>query len=67
MGMTAFYGDFDRDASESESLHTIAVALQQGINFLDTAWVYQVLVSHAYALTSRISIVFIGFFYSRLL
>ncbi|RYH13026.1 hypothetical protein EON65_36660, partial [archaeon] len=42
MGMTAFYGDFDRDAQEAESLKTIGRALELGINFLDTAWIYQV-------------------------
>mmetsp|Transcript_30269 Transcript_30269/g.33004 ORF Transcript_30269/g.33004 Transcript_30269/m.33004 type:complete len:342 (-) Transcript_30269:94-1119(-) len=41
MGMTAFYGDFDRAAQEPESLRTIARALELGINFLDTAWIYQ--------------------------
>lgn len=41
MGMTAFYGDFDRATQEPESLKTIARALELGINFLDTAWVYQ--------------------------
>jgi aryl-alcohol dehydrogenase-like predicted oxidoreductase len=40
--MTAFYGDFDRDAQEAESLKTIATALDLGINLLDTAWIYQV-------------------------
>lgn len=41
-GMTAFYGNFDRDAQEEESLKTIATALDLGINLLDTAWIYQV-------------------------
>jgi predicted oxidoreductase len=40
--MTAFYGNFDRDAQEAESLKTIATALELGINLLDTAWIYQV-------------------------
>ena len=40
--MTAFYGDFDRDAQETESLKTIATALELGVNMLDTAWIYQV-------------------------
>lgn len=40
--MTAFYGGFDRAAQEGESLRTIAKAVEMGINFLDTAWVYQV-------------------------
>jgi predicted aminopeptidase len=43
MGMTAFYGNFDRAAAEEESLRTIARALELGINFLDTAWIYQVI------------------------
>jgi len=41
MGMTAFYGGFDRAAAEEESLRTIARGLELGINFLDTAWIYQ--------------------------
>lgn len=41
MGMTAAYGEFDRDAQESESLRTIAKALELGVNFIDTAWIYQ--------------------------
>jgi aryl-alcohol dehydrogenase-like predicted oxidoreductase len=41
MGMTAFYGDFDRGAAEDENLATIAKALELGINFFDTAWIYQ--------------------------
>ena len=41
--MTAFYGDFDRDAQEAESLKTIATALELGVNMLDTAWIYQVM------------------------
>lgn len=41
MGMTAFYGDFDPVAAEPESLKTIGKALELGINFLDTAWIYQ--------------------------
>ena len=41
MGMTAFYGDFDRASSEEESLRTIEVALDRGVNFFDTAWIYQ--------------------------
>lgn len=39
--MTAFYGDFDRAAHEEESLRTIGKALELGVNFLDTAWIYQ--------------------------
>ena len=35
-------GAFDREASEAESLRTIAKGLELGINFLDTAWIYQV-------------------------
>ena len=41
--MTAFYGSFDRSVQEPESLRTIAKALELGINFLDTAWIYQVI------------------------
>lgn len=40
--MTAFYGGFDRAAHEEESLRTIEKGLELGINFLDTAWCYQV-------------------------
>lgn len=43
--MTAFYGGFDRAAHEEESLRTIAKGLELGINFLDTAWVYQVILN----------------------
>lgn len=39
--MTAFYGSFDREAQEPESLRTIAKAVELGITFLDTAWIYQ--------------------------
>jgi aryl-alcohol dehydrogenase-like predicted oxidoreductase len=41
MGMTAFYGGFDRTAAEEESLATITKALELGLNFFDTAWIYQ--------------------------
>jgi aryl-alcohol dehydrogenase-like predicted oxidoreductase len=41
MGMTAMYGSFDREASEPESLRTIARALELGVNFFDTAYCYQ--------------------------
>ncbi|KAH9181031.1 hypothetical protein AeNC1_016991, partial [Aphanomyces euteiches] len=41
MGMTAYYGNFDRAAHEEESLRTISKALELGINMLDTAWIYQ--------------------------
>ncbi|CAK4694828.1 hypothetical protein LEN26_000710 [Aphanomyces euteiches] len=41
MGMTAFYGNFDRAAQEEESLRTIAKGLEVGVNMLDTAWMYQ--------------------------
>ncbi|KAG9405645.1 hypothetical protein AC1031_003552 [Aphanomyces cochlioides] len=41
MGMTAYYGNFDRAAQEEESLRTISKALELGINMLDTAWIYQ--------------------------
>lgn len=39
MGMTAFYKA--DDVSEEEKIKTIGKALEVGINFLDTAWVYQ--------------------------
>jgi aryl-alcohol dehydrogenase-like predicted oxidoreductase len=35
MGMSEFYGDSD----DSVSLHTLARALELGVNFFDTAWV----------------------------
>ena len=41
MGMTAFYGDFNRAEHEGKSLQTIAKALELGLNFFDTAWIYQ--------------------------
>ena len=41
MGMTAFYGDFNRAEHEEKSLQTIAKALELGLNFFDTAWIYQ--------------------------
>jgi aryl-alcohol dehydrogenase-like predicted oxidoreductase len=41
MGMTAFYGAFDREAQEEVSLKTIAKALEIGVNLFDTAWIYQ--------------------------
>jgi hypothetical protein len=53
-GMTAFYGNFDRDAQEAESLKTIATALELGINLLDTAWIYQVCCCIANAATSKL-------------
>jgi aryl-alcohol dehydrogenase-like predicted oxidoreductase len=37
-----FSGDFDPELQEAESLATIARGLALGINFLDTAWIYQV-------------------------
>ena len=39
MGMTAFYKA--NDVSEEEKIKTIGKALEMGINFLDTAWIYQ--------------------------
>lgn len=39
--MTAFYGTFDRKAAEEDNIATIGKALESGINFIDTAWVYQ--------------------------
>ena len=41
MGMTAFYGSFNRAEQEGENLATIGRALELGINFFDTAWIYQ--------------------------
>ena len=41
MGMTAFYGDFNRAEHEEKSLAAIAKALELGLNMFDTAWVYQ--------------------------
>ncbi|EQC36075.1 hypothetical protein SDRG_06195 [Saprolegnia diclina VS20] len=41
MGMTAFYGDFDREAAEETNIETIGKALELGINMIDTAWIYQ--------------------------
>ena len=41
MGMTAFYGGKNDAEQEVNSLATIAKALELGLNFLDTAWVYQ--------------------------
>jgi aryl-alcohol dehydrogenase-like predicted oxidoreductase len=55
--MTAFYGNFDRDAQEAESLKTIATALELGINLLDTAWIYQVCCI-ANAATSKLLIIY---------
>ena len=41
MGMTAFYSQ-DPHADEEDALKTIDRALELGVNFLDTAWMYQV-------------------------
>jgi aryl-alcohol dehydrogenase-like predicted oxidoreductase len=41
MSMTAFYGGFSRKDAEEESLNTISKALENGLNFFDTAWIYQ--------------------------
>ncbi|OQR84226.1 hypothetical protein THRCLA_23092, partial [Thraustotheca clavata] len=41
MGMTALYGDFDREDVEETSIDTIGKALELGINLIDTAWAYQ--------------------------
>jgi aryl-alcohol dehydrogenase-like predicted oxidoreductase len=39
--MTYGYGDFNRAKHEPVNLETIAKALERGINFFDTAWMYQ--------------------------
>jgi len=42
MGMTAFYGSHSYTEEEFEGhIQTIGRALELGINFLDTAWIYQ--------------------------
>jgi aryl-alcohol dehydrogenase-like predicted oxidoreductase len=41
MGMTAFYTDSDPRLLEDGNQETIARALELGINFFDTAWIYQ--------------------------
>ena len=41
MGMTAFYTGFNPAEQEGKSLQTIARALELGMNFFDTAWMYQ--------------------------
>ena len=41
MGMTAFYGGFNRESTEEESLKTIERAIELGVNLFDTAWIYQ--------------------------
>lgn len=42
MGMTAFYGGDCNDADqEATSQATIATAINLGMNFFDTAWIYQ--------------------------
>ena len=41
MGMTAFYGDFNRAEHEEKSLQAIAKSLELGMNMFDTAWIYQ--------------------------
>lgn len=41
MGMTAFYGGNNNEEQEAKSLATIAKGLELGLNFFDTAWVYQ--------------------------
>lgn len=40
--MTGFYGGFDRSKVDAEAEKTLRAALDVGINFLDTAWIYQV-------------------------
>jgi aryl-alcohol dehydrogenase-like predicted oxidoreductase len=41
MGMTAFYGDMNNEEQEAKSIETIGRGLELGLNFYDTAWVYQ--------------------------
>lgn len=41
MGMTAFYHDSNPADLEESNQATIAKALELGINFFDTAWIYQ--------------------------
>jgi aryl-alcohol dehydrogenase-like predicted oxidoreductase len=41
MTMTGFYGGFDRSRVDDEAEKTLRAALAVGINFLDTAWIYQ--------------------------
>ena len=41
MPMTAFYGKFNRKDAEVGSLEAIKTSLDCGINFFDTAWIYQ--------------------------
>jgi aryl-alcohol dehydrogenase-like predicted oxidoreductase len=36
-----YQGEFDVAKQEEDSLATIAKALELGINFFDTAWMYQ--------------------------
>lgn len=59
MGMTAFYGDFDRSAHEETSLQTIEKAFELGLNFLDTAWIYQVRILFYFIYFNFIFIIFI--------
>jgi predicted aldo/keto reductase-like oxidoreductase len=39
---SVYSGEFDPDVQEADSLATIGKGLELGINFLDTAWIYQV-------------------------
>jgi len=43
MGMTAFYGgeSYKRKENEEKHIEVIGKALENGINFFDTAWIYQ--------------------------
>eukprot|EP01034_Spumella_vulgaris_P041035 gene41035-50772_t len=46
MGMTALGGDYNHDKQEEENQKTIAKALEIGVNFFATAWIYQSVLLH---------------------
>jgi aryl-alcohol dehydrogenase-like predicted oxidoreductase len=41
MGMTAFHSGGNSPGQEEKSLETFAKAIELGLNFFDTAWIYQ--------------------------